>query len=59
MKYILNYIINYIFKYIVVVGFIFNFGTLLGQTHLQVYQDTAALNNPGIKSIYKQYEAIL
>ena len=59
MKYILNYIINYIYNYIVLLGLTFCSGSLLAQTPLQVYQDTAALNNPGIKSLYKQYEALL
>lgn len=32
------------------------FSNVKAQTQLQVYQDTAALNNPGIQSLYKQYE---
>jgi cobalt-zinc-cadmium efflux system outer membrane protein len=59
MKYIYNYIVNYIFKYIVCLSFILGSGSLLAQTPLQVYQDTAALHNPGIQALYKQYEVVM
>ena len=59
MIYIYNYIVNYIFKYIVYLSLTFSFSSLLAQTPLQVYQDTAALNNPGIQSLYKQYEVVM
>lgn len=34
-------------------------GGLLAQTPLKVYQDTAALNNPGIKALFRQYESVM
>ena len=59
MIYIYNNIVNYIFKYIVYLSLTFSFGSLLAQTPLQVYQDTAAQNNPGIQALYKQYEVVM
>ncbi len=44
--------------YIVVMGFILGSISLRAQTPLQVYQDTAALNNPSIQSLYRQYEMV-
>ncbi len=41
-----------------VVSFVLSFSSLQAQTQLQVYQDTAALNNPGIQSLYRQYEMV-
>lgn len=44
--------------YIIAIGFIFGITSLKAQTQLKVYQDTAALNNPSIRSLYKQYEVV-
>lgn len=49
---------KYLMKHIVLIGLSLSFGSLLAQTPLQVYQDTAALNNPGIQALYKQYEVV-
>ena len=49
---------KYIMKHLVLLGLSFNFGSLLAQTPLQVYQDSAAINNPGIQALYKQYEVV-
>jgi outer membrane protein TolC len=46
-------------KYIIVIGLLFNMAGLKAQTPLQVYQDTAAMNNPGIKSLFRQYESVM
>ncbi len=43
-------------KYLIVISFLIGCVNLQAQTPLQVYQDIAALNNPGIKALYKQYE---
>jgi len=43
---------------ILVLGFVLGFSGLQAQTQLQVYQDTAALNNPSIQSLYRQYEMV-
>ena len=59
MKYIYNNIVNYIFKYIVLLGLVLSSVGLLAQTPLQVYQDTAAINNPGIQALFKQYEVVM
>lgn len=48
-------------KTVFILLIIFTFGgltNLQAQSELKVYQDTAALNNPGIQSLYKQYEAV-
>ncbi len=50
---------KYKMKHIVLIGLTFSVGSLLAQTPLQVYQDTAALNNPGIQALYKQYEVVM
>ena len=50
---------KYICNYIVFLGLIFSCSSLFAQTPLQVYQDTAALNNPGIQALYKQYEVVM
>ena len=34
-------------------------GLLQAQTPLKIYQDTAATNNPGIKSLFRQYESVM
>lgn len=46
-------------KYIIVIGLLFTMAVLKAQTPLQVYQDTAAMNNPGIKSLFRQYESVM
>jgi outer membrane protein TolC len=46
-------------KHIVLIGLSLSFGSLLAQTPLQMYQDSAALNNPGIQALYKQYEVVM
>lgn len=46
-------------KYIIALALVFIMGGLWAQTPLQVYQDTAALNNPGIRSLFKQYESVM
>ncbi len=43
---------------IIIISIVSSFTSLQAQTPLQVYQDTAALNNPSIKSLYKQYEMV-
>ncbi len=50
---------KYKMKHIVLIGLTFSVGSLFAQTPLQVYQDTAALNNPGIQALYKQYEVVM
>ena len=50
---------KYKMKHIVLIGLTFSVGSLLAQTPLQVYQDTAALNNPGIQALYIQYEVVM
>ena len=50
---------KYKMKHILLIGLTFSVGSLLSQTPLQVYQDTAALNNPGIQALYKQYEVVM
>ena len=59
MIYIYNYIVNYIFKYIVLLSLALTSVGLSAQTPLQVYQDTAAINNPGIQALFKQYEVVM
>lgn len=44
------------YRYILTIGLLFGTGSLLAQQPLQAYQDTAALNNPGVLSLFKQYE---
>ena len=34
-------------------------GAVYAQTPLRVYQDTAAINNPGIRALFKQYEVVM
>lgn len=48
------------FKTLVVLalGVFFSLTSVKAQTQLQVYQDTAALNNPSIQSRYRQYEMV-
>ena len=46
-------------KHIVLAGLTLVYGSLLAQTPLQVYQDSAAINNPGIQALYKQYEVVM
>jgi hypothetical protein len=53
------YIINYRSKYIVILSLILTSSILYAQNPLEVYQDTAALNNPGIQALYKQYEVVM
>lgn len=43
---------------LLITGFLFTTLSLQAQTQLRVYQDTAALNNPGIQSLYRQYEVV-
>jgi len=46
-------------KYIIALVFAFSMNGLWAQTPVEVYKDTAALNNPGIKSLFRQYESIM
>lgn len=46
------------FLFALAFGFLLGISSLKAQTQLQVYQDTAALNNPSIQSLYKQYEMV-
>jgi len=59
MNYIINYIKNYIYNYIVLLSLILASGTLFAQNPLRLYQDTAAINNPGIQALFKQYEVVM
>ena len=43
-------------RYVLVVILFVGFESSKAQSELKVYQDTAALNNPRIQSLYKQYE---
>lgn len=43
---------------ILTIAFLFGLTSVQAQTQLQVYQDTAALNNPSIQSLYRQYEMV-
>lgn len=45
-------------RIVLVTGFVLGFISLRAQTQLKVYQDSAALNHPGIQSLYRQYEAV-
>lgn len=45
-------------KYVIVISLLFGCTSLWSQTPLEVYQDTAALNNPSIQALYKQYEVV-
>jgi len=59
MNYIINNIKSYRYNYIVLVSLVLASGSLFAQTPLQVYQDTAAINNPGIQALFKQYEVVM
>ncbi len=50
--------INRKLLFVLAISFIVGFSSLHAQTQLQVYQDTAALNNPSIQSLYRQYEMV-
>lgn len=45
-------------RVIVIIGFLFGLSSAQAQTQLQAYQDTAAVNNPSIQSLYRQYEMV-
>ena len=53
-----NDAINMKLLFAMAISFIVGFSNLQAQTQLQVYQDTAALNNPSIQSLYRQYEMV-
>ena len=45
-------------QYALIIFLLIGFGSVKAQTPLKVYQDTAALNNPRIQTLYMQYEVI-
>ncbi|MEN8248129.1 MAG: TolC family protein [Bacteroidota bacterium] len=59
LNYIINYINNYIIKYIIITSLILCFNNLKAQSSLYAYQDIAAMNNPGIQALFKQYEVVM
>ena len=54
-----KYIMKKVLKYSLALGLILSFFSLKAQTPLEIYQDTAAINNPGIQSLFKQYEVVM
>jgi len=48
-----------IIGYTMVIGLIFCSEVLFAQTPLNTYQETAAINNPGIQAIFKEYEMVM
>lgn len=50
---------NNLLKYIIAFSLILFGGQLFAQQTLKAYQDTAALNNPGIQALFKQYESVM